>query len=1515
GKLIAEGTETDSITFTSISPEKFTYDDVTTGGGCWDGIDFSSSSGSSMKFCKISNAKTTASGGAIYASTSNNLKIENCNIFNNYAKTDGAAIYAYKSHYLNIDNCNFTNNNSNSSGGAVYTNSSNYFKIGNSNFSENSSAYNGGAVGTYLGISSNISNNIFNKNNSVSDGGAINLYNTQCNIIGNLLVENEAGNCGGGIYDSGYLVTITNNTLSKNRASKGGALSIGKQYYENIINNLFYGNTAAEYGAQISIEKEAYYDIIFSNNDIEGGFEGFGGAGSGVNFIGEYTDNINIDPGFAGQDNYRLVSNSACVNAGTADTSGLNLPAYDLDNNPRISMDVVDIGAYEFQDDANRVNKVEFSHNEKIYPDAINVTLSCSTSDAKIYYTLDGSDPEENSVLYSEPILISNILKVKAKAFKEEMSPSFVVDRIYCIGDTLSGIVTGTIPNNNKPYFVTSDLIINDSTTVTLAAGVELFFMDNYKFNVKGTILAEGSPADSIKFNSLYMFDNSPKWNGILFENNTENDTSRFNYCKFSNSSQSTGGAIYICGSKKIQIENSYVHNNTSTWDGGGLYADESEGIIIKNNVFESNNTEGCGGAICIYTAEDSEITNNQIRFNKSDYSGGGISLTAYDVNSFIFKGNIISNNNSKYDCGGGLYLEGYNLEISNNELLFNESYDCGGAVSMFSCDDIIFANNLISGNSSISDGGGGIYCGWSNNSYFVNNLITNNSSTYDEGGYGGGIALDRSNTNLINNTIVNNKSFESSGISYSGNNVMSSFSNNIIYYNQSEQSEQISIYKCASKFYNNDIQGGFASISVESGIFTGEYINNIDTDPGFVSQGGYNLASNSACINAGTHETSGLNLPEFDLNGNPRISVGRIDIGAYEYQHDGNIVSNVEFSHAEGIFPSDINVSLSCSTPDARIYYTLDGCEPDVNSLLYSEPVLISNISIFKAKAFKDDFAPGFTEKRVYCIGDTLAGTLPGIVENNNKPYFITGDLLVEDQATVTLEPGVKFYFTGNYKIDVKGTIIAEGTSTDSIRFNTFNLIDSSKKWAGILFENNTENDTSKFDYCVFENSKRTESGGAVCITGSKNIIIEDSYFRNNIVDSPDYYGYDGGGLAVINSEGIVVSKNIFESNKAKRNGGGVYIAGCSNSEFTNNIVRNNYSYSNGGGFYLNGSGVSTFSFSNNTITNNNSAKSGGGGAIEQYYLTVNENNISSNTSIYGGGVYINSCDNINITNNIVNHNIASDDIGGGIYCSNSNNSYIVDNLIHSNSSSGEYGRGGGIALYNSSSNIVNNSIVNNNSNFGGSGIYFAYCYNIVNARVVNNIIYFNQSTNQDQILINDSNYQPNFYNNDIQGGKTSITGGGGGSNLVGMYLNNIDKEPGFVGQEDYNLSLSSPCMNAGIADTLGLNLPEFDLSGKPRISNIIDMGAYENESGEMLVSDVNFSINKSWCYYGEKLRLTCDTSGALIYYTLDGTVPDEMAILYTDSIPMVNKNIVIKAKAYKEGMFCGKTAEKNYD
>ena len=62
--------------------------------------------------------------------------------------------------------------------------------------------------------------------------------------------------------------------------------------------------------------------------------------------------------------------------------------------------------------------------NPRFFENTFNVELDSRTPEAKIYYTLDGSEPTEESTLYTEPFTIDKDCQVKAKAFVKDGEPS-----------------------------------------------------------------------------------------------------------------------------------------------------------------------------------------------------------------------------------------------------------------------------------------------------------------------------------------------------------------------------------------------------------------------------------------------------------------------------------------------------------------------------------------------------------------------------------------------------------------------------------------------------------------------------------------------------------------------------------------------------------------------------------------------------------------------------------------------------------------------------------------------------------------------------------------------------------------------------------------------------------------------------------------------------------------------------------------------------------------------------------
>ena len=124
------------------------------------------------------------------------------------------------------------------------------------------------------------------------------------------------------------------------------------------------------------------------------------------------------------------------------------------------------------------VNNPTFIPVGGTYNTSIDVSISCSTTGAIIRYTLDGTIPDQDSMIYSNPITISETTTIKAKAYRSDMEPSNVVTQTYTISLEPSPTPDDPIVNNNILeninasvvgtilYFVDSTIPVQNNTLI-----------------------------------------------------------------------------------------------------------------------------------------------------------------------------------------------------------------------------------------------------------------------------------------------------------------------------------------------------------------------------------------------------------------------------------------------------------------------------------------------------------------------------------------------------------------------------------------------------------------------------------------------------------------------------------------------------------------------------------------------------------------------------------------------------------------------------------------------------------------------------------------------------------------------------------------------------------------------------------------------------------------------------------------------------------------------------------------
>jgi hypothetical protein len=102
---------------------------------------------------------------------------------------------------------------------------------------------------------------------------------------------------------------------------------------------------------------------------------------------------------------------------------------------------------------------------DSVYTSAMMVDLSTATSEAVIYYTMDGSEPDSSSIEYEETsFIVDKSLSVRARAFKEGMEPSSIATAVYIIN------VSGEV---SSPVIVPPGGIFAISQTVTMESSTE----------------------------------------------------------------------------------------------------------------------------------------------------------------------------------------------------------------------------------------------------------------------------------------------------------------------------------------------------------------------------------------------------------------------------------------------------------------------------------------------------------------------------------------------------------------------------------------------------------------------------------------------------------------------------------------------------------------------------------------------------------------------------------------------------------------------------------------------------------------------------------------------------------------------------------------------------------------------------------------------------------------------------------------------------------------------------------
>lgn len=379
--------------------------------------------------------------------------------------------------------------------------------------------------------------------------------------------------------------------------------------------------------------------------------------------------------------------------------------------------------------------------------------------------------------------------------------------------------------------------------------------------------------------------------------------------------------------------------------------------------------------------------------------------------------------------------------------------------------------------------------------------------------------------------------------------------------------------------------------------------------------------------------------------------------------------------------------------------------------------------------------------------------GNVSGTWTSAGNPYYILGNIAVNEVDILQIDPGVEIIFTNNYMFNILGTLNAIGSVSDSIVLTVADTSGFSTGthlgWSGlrILYPG-----TAHLQYCLIEYSQSSgisiwsnlqldnstvrfcEGDGIhifdahiiindvlVSDNRSNGIILEQwSYIRSEfndfIIRNNDGYGlflgdqsklitsngliennYNGGVLVGYETSSNLSNLSIYGNGSLNSSGGGVFVGGgC----YMNNVNISNNIGINGAGIYCNPIGFEQLTILNSAIDGNAAGINGGGIYVAQGFIQATNCKINNNDASNGGGIYFSAVESMGSTD-FINCEITENNAianGGGIFCNIMDHSPLFNHVTVANNTA-NLGGGLSYATYDVDPVVLSNSIFWNNS------------------------------------------------------------------------------------------------------------------------------------------------------------------------------------------------------------------------
>ena len=583
------------------------------------------------------------------------------------------------------------------------------------------------------------------------------------------------------------------------------------------------------------------------------------------------------------------------------------------------------------------------------------VTLTCITTDATIYYTTDGSDPDENSTVYTEPIAVAESMTIKAIAMKEGYNNSNIATAEYTI---ILGAVTIFSQDwegeMNGWTFVTVEG--GNAWTIAQYSGNHYAYANGYNGGVNEQWCISPAFDLNVYGNASLSFRNAKNYNGpdvqLFFSNNYNGETpatATWTELEFNKSTGSyawaESGSIDLSTFTGDECYIGFKYTSTET----EAAAWEVDDITLMGFTSEPYLTV-TPSALSGFTHRIGEGPSASQTFvltagNISPAPGG----TTGSINVSVYSPFEISLDDEEYD--DEIFFEDVtNLEATTIYVRMN-----GTEVGQYNETVNIYASSgneatvTLSGTVTEEPIPGGDW----NRIYALADLHDGDqvilASRYDAtvgDGYYAMPAVVTGKPDGVLFTSVNEAGVEKlpaeiadDADTYLWNVIMNGDVITLV------NAAGDSLGYSSSTNFSGGVQTewNIALQTSEEGAMIPNYTGFVITNAETTNRG---IAKN-ASHKFGAYSTSNLANSDYNFFLDLFVSGGTVT----------PTVATPVFSMTSGTYYEEIDVEISCATEGATIYYTLDGSDPTAESEFYAEPIHVDSEMTIKAIAMMEGY------------------------------------------------------------------------------------------------------------------------------------------------------------------------------------------------------------------------------------------------------------------------------------------------------------------------------------------------------------------------------------------------------------------------------------------------------------------------------------------------------------------------------------------------------------------------------